>query len=181
MDEVSIPVVSYQPLKSSLGGKNISIQVEVVDAPLDYDLLLGKNWFYAMNVVASTVFRTIQFPHLGRIVTIDKLDFCTPDVTISTNNNIPMLGQSPPPYQSIGVDMLKDLSLMGIFPSTPPNTDTVIVNMISSFDYDPKGKQIVDTTSLSLHEVMYNIIQTLSDDHTNDLHLVALDSYHVPN
>ena len=27
---------------------------------------------------------------------------------------------------------------------------------------------------------MYNVIQTLSDDHTNDLHLVASDPYHLP-
>ena len=54
-----------------LWGKFISIQVEVVDAPLDYNLLLGRNWFYAMTTVASTVFQTVQFPHLGRIVTID--------------------------------------------------------------------------------------------------------------
>ena len=99
-----------------LGVKTISIQVEVSYAPLDYNLLLGRNWFYAMNVVASTVFRTVQFPHLGRIVTIDQLDFYTPNVTASTANNIPMLGQSPPPYQSIGVGMLKDSSLMGFFP-----------------------------------------------------------------
>ena len=48
---------------------------------------------------------------------------------------------------------------MGIFLSTPPNTDTVIVNMISTFDYDPKGKQIVESTSLSLHEEIYNVIK----------------------
>ena len=48
MDGVSLAV--------ELGVKTISIQVEVVDAPLDYNLLLGRNWFYAMNVVASTVF-----------------------------------------------------------------------------------------------------------------------------
>ena len=54
-----------------LGVKTIFIQVEVVDAPLDYNLLLGRNWFYAMTAVASTVFRTVQFPHLGRIITID--------------------------------------------------------------------------------------------------------------
>ena len=52
--------------------------------------------------------------------------------------------------------------------------------MISSFDYDPKGNLIVGSTSLSLHEVMYNFIQTLSDDHTNDLHLVASNPYHLP-
>ena len=91
-----------------------------------------------------------------------------------------MLGYSPPTYQSIGVGMLKDSSLMGILSSTPPNTDMVTVNMILSFDYDPKGKQIVESTSLSPHEEMHNIIQTLSDDHTNELHLVASDPYHLP-
>ena len=99
-----------------------------------------------MTVVASTVFRTIQFPHLGRIVTIDQLDFCTPDVTTSMANNIPMLGQSPPPYPSIGVGMLKDSSLMGIFPSTLPNIDTMMVNMIVSFDYEPKGNNVVESS-----------------------------------
>ena len=33
---------------------------------------------------------------------------------------------------------------------------------------------------LILHEAMYNVIQTLSDDHTNELHLVASDPYHLP-
>ena len=58
-------------LAVELGGKSVSIQVEVVDAPLDYNLLLGRNWFYAMTDVASTVFQTVQFLRLGRIVTID--------------------------------------------------------------------------------------------------------------
>ena len=75
-----------------LEGKNISIQVEVVDALLDYNLLLGRNWFYTMTAITSTVFRTVQFLHLGIIVTIDQLDFCTLDVTTSMANKIPMLG-----------------------------------------------------------------------------------------
>ena len=133
-----------------------------------------------MTAITSTIFRTIQFSYLGRIVTIDQLDFCTPDVTNPTNNNIPMLGQSPPPYQSIAVGMLKHSSLIGIFLSNPPNTEMTRVNMISSFDYDPKGKQIIESTSLSPHEEMYNIIQTLFDDHTDELHLVASDPYHLP-
>ena len=52
--------------------------------------------------------------------------------------------------------------------------------MNASFDCDPKGKQIVESTSLSPHEEMYNTIQTLFDDHSDDLHLVALDPYHLP-
>ena len=69
---------------------------------------------------------------------------------------------------------------MGIFPSTPPNMDTVTVHMIASFDHDHKGKQIVESTSISPHEAMYDTIQTFSDDHTDDLHLVASDPYHLP-
>ena len=79
-------------LSVELGGKIVSIQVEVVDALLDYNLLLGRNWFYSMTVVTSMVFRTLQFLHLGRIVMIDQLDFCMPDVTTPTANNVPLLG-----------------------------------------------------------------------------------------
>ena len=93
-----------------------------------------------MNIVASTFSQTLQFPHLGKIVTIDQLNFCSPDVTTPTANNIPMLGQSPPPYQLIGVGMLKDSTLMGVFPSTPPSTEVVTVNMISITGYSSKGK-----------------------------------------
>ena len=69
---------------------------------------------------------------------------------------------------------------MGIFPSTPPNMDTMTVHMITSFDCEPKGKQVVYSTSLSSHKAMYDTIQTLFDDHTDDLHLVASDPYHLP-
>ena len=31
-----------------LGGKTVTVEVEVVNAPLDYNLLLGRSWFYPM-------------------------------------------------------------------------------------------------------------------------------------
>jgi hypothetical protein len=96
--------------------KNISIDVEVVDTPLDYNLLLGHSWFYAMTIVASSVFRLLQFPHQGKIVTIDQLDYCTPDICNNNANNIPFLGHSNLKYESVGVGLLKDSSLMGFFP-----------------------------------------------------------------
>ena len=46
-------------LKVQLGGKTFTIKVEVVDAPLDYNLLLGQNWMYSMEVVASSVFLVV--------------------------------------------------------------------------------------------------------------------------
>ena len=68
---------------------------------------------------------------------------------------------------------------MGIFPSTP-SMDSVTVYMITSFDYEPKGKIVVEFASLSLHEAMYDAIQTFFDDHIDDLHLVPSDPYHLP-
>ena len=69
---------------------------------------------------------------------------------------------------------------MGVFPSTSSSTDSVSVHMIASFDCEPKGHYVVESTSLIPHETMYAAIQTSSDDHTNDLHLVALDPCHLP-
>ena len=46
-------------LKVHLGGKTIAIEVEVVDAPLDYNLLLGRNWMYSMQAVSSSLFHVV--------------------------------------------------------------------------------------------------------------------------
>jgi hypothetical protein len=47
----------------TLKGKTILVDIEVVDVPLDYNLLLGHSWFYAMIVVASAVFCVLRFLH----------------------------------------------------------------------------------------------------------------------
>ena len=51
----------------------------VVQGPLDFNLLLGHDYFYAMKAVVSTLFRLMHFPHDGKIVTIDQLSFVKPD------------------------------------------------------------------------------------------------------
>jgi hypothetical protein len=48
-----------QSLVVQLGNKTIIVDVEVVDAPLDYNLLLGRIWFYAMIFIASLVFQSV--------------------------------------------------------------------------------------------------------------------------
>jgi hypothetical protein len=53
-----------------LGGNMVEVDVEVVDAPLDYNLLLGCNWTYAM-----TIFHTLCFSYDGKIMTVDQLSF----------------------------------------------------------------------------------------------------------
>ena len=71
-------------LKVRLGGKTIAIVVEVVDVPLDYNLLLGRNWMYSMQAVASSLFQVVYFPFNGKIVTIDQISFKNPCVTASS-------------------------------------------------------------------------------------------------
>jgi hypothetical protein len=39
-----------------LGGKTMCVEVEVVDASLDYNLLLGRSWTYSMQAVVAAVF-----------------------------------------------------------------------------------------------------------------------------
>jgi hypothetical protein len=41
---------------TELIGNTISVEVEVVDEPIDYYILLGHSWFYAMMVVVSLIF-----------------------------------------------------------------------------------------------------------------------------
>ena len=42
-----------------LGGKIVQVDVEVVDAPIYYNMLLGRSWIHAMTTVVSSVFRVI--------------------------------------------------------------------------------------------------------------------------
>jgi len=65
----------YHNFQVTLVGKTIHIDIEVIDAPLDYNILLGCSYTYAMSVVASAVFHNMFFPHEGKIVTIDQLTY----------------------------------------------------------------------------------------------------------
>jgi hypothetical protein len=56
-----------------LGGKIFLVDVLVVQGPLYFNMLLGCDYVYALNVVVSTLFRVIHFPHTGSIFTIDQL------------------------------------------------------------------------------------------------------------
>jgi len=55
----------------TLGGKTVLIDKMVVDSPLDFNMLLGHDYVYVMNVVVSSLFRVMCFPHEGNIITID--------------------------------------------------------------------------------------------------------------
>ena len=73
------PYGILQDVPIEVEGKMVNLDVEVVNAPLDYNLLLGRSWSYAMTVFLSPVFRLIMFPHKGKIVKIDQLSYYSSD------------------------------------------------------------------------------------------------------
>ena len=50
------PFRILQDLPIEVKGKTVNLEVEVIDAPLDYNLILGHTWSYAMTVVVSSIF-----------------------------------------------------------------------------------------------------------------------------
>ena len=73
----------------------------VVLGPLDYNLLLGRDYVYDMGAIVSTLFRVMCFPHEGRIITIDQLSFLGPNMASNQPSSlngpfVPMV--SPPPW-----------------------------------------------------------------------------------
>ena len=126
-------------LRVEIGSKTVTMDVEVIDAPLDYNIPLGRTWFYAMKVVASTIFWLLSFPHQGKIITVNQLDFCTPDLRPQANSSMLLISDSISTTQSIETGLFKDPCLMGVFPLSAPDIPKIApVNMISSVGlYDP--------------------------------------------
>jgi hypothetical protein len=108
-----------------LGGKIMCVQVEVVDAPLNYNLLLDRSWTYAMQVVVAIVFRVLLFPHEGRIVTIDQLSFSRLDPTLGAST-VPMIDNPQPTVVNVGVGLCP--SLISTFDYPPPHDDVKFIS-----------------------------------------------------
>jgi hypothetical protein len=100
-------------LKVELGGKTVEIDVEVIDGNLDYNILLGRPWIYAMAAVVSTYFRKIAFPFEGGITVVDQQNFLLNGSQVT--GSIPMIHESDHSIQDIGVGLLKDPTMMGTF------------------------------------------------------------------
>ena len=65
----------------------------MIDAPLDYNLLLGRNWTYATYAIASAIFRVVVFPHEGKLVTIDQIDYTRKGRLKSIEFDVPLVDQ----------------------------------------------------------------------------------------
>ena len=120
-------------------------------------------------MVASTIYRLVHFPHQGKIVSIDQLDYCSPNVRFDATANIPLVNSHVVP-ELIGAGLFKDPCLMGVFPPPVPDAFVAPINMIFSvgtFMSDPwilpsptEVEQYGDTMPLSPAEKTYFAIQS---------------------
>ena len=101
------PLGILPQLPITLGGKTVCIDVMVIQGPLDFNLLLGRDYVYAMKAVVSTLFRVMYFPHHGNIVTINQLCFMTPNHRMTTSHqtslNVPHVLVVPLPSTTMSL------------------------------------------------------------------------------
>jgi hypothetical protein len=183
-------VLSSLPV--TLEGKTVQVEVEFFDAPLDYNLLLGRSWVDFMRAVVSTLFHVVRFPHQGKVVTVDQLAFFNSD---TRTGNVSFIAKTPPGYENVGVGLLKDSSLMGTFPIPPPpdilRPSVASINMISvvphelPVTFDPwivpnpgDHSRFGDVMSLSLVESTYHEIQSETPS-TPSPEELSPDPFHV--
>jgi hypothetical protein len=172
--------------------KTVQVEVEVFDALLDYNLLLGRSWVDSMHVVVSTLFRVVHFPHQGKVVTVDQIAFFNSD---TCTGNVSFIAKTPPGYENVGVSLLKDSSLMGTFPIPPPpdilRLSIASINMIFIvlhelpvyFDPwivpDPRDHtRFGDVMPLSPVESAYHVIQSATPS-SPSLEDLSPDTFHV--
>ena len=76
-------------LPITLRRKIVYLNLMVVQGPLDYNLLLRRDYIYSMGAIVSSLFWVMCFPHEGRVVQlVNQLSF--PDSHIA-NIQVPSL------------------------------------------------------------------------------------------
>jgi hypothetical protein len=106
----------------NLGARLFSLISKLSMLRLDYNILFGRSYMYAMKAVASSVFRTMMFPHNGNIVTIDQVSHYEPNPYANLDNILPLIhtNQDIYPLIEMGLGIFKDPSLLGTYHGAPP-------------------------------------------------------------
>ena len=108
----------------------------MIDAPLDYNLLLGRSWTYAMCEIMSNILRVVVLQHEGKLVTIDQLSFTQKGHMETNDSTMPLVDQVKPANESLGIGMYS--SQMGNFNIPSP------VNYLGSTFIGKSVETVVD-------------------------------------
>ena len=134
----------------TLGGKTVYIDVSVTQGSLDFSLLLGRDYVYAMGALVSSLFRVICFPHDGRIVTFDQLSFIRPQAP-------PAHSSFPPRFHPQVASASPQINYVATHPMPVPSDDTIVHSVLGALGPDfrdidlPPGAPLLEApTSCSL-------------------------------
>lgn len=70
-----------------LGGKTVLVEVEAVDAPLGYNLLLVWSWVNKIKATMYSVFPVLKFPHQGKAIHQELLSVEAIQLVFDFTNN----------------------------------------------------------------------------------------------
>jgi len=134
----------------TLGGKTVYIDVSVTQGPLNFSLLLGRDYVYAMGALVSSLFRVACFPHDGRIMTIDQLAFVHPQAP-------PTQSSSPPSFHPPVASAPSQINYVATYPVQGSSDAAVVHSVLGALGPDfqdiglPSGMALLEApTSYSL-------------------------------
>jgi len=78
----------YRNCPVTITGKIVHVNIEVIDAFLDYNNLLGHIYTYAMSSIVFAVFCKMCFPHEGNIIALNQLTYYKPTFVTSPKSII---------------------------------------------------------------------------------------------
>jgi hypothetical protein len=133
----------------------------VVQDPLDFDLLLGRDYFYAMKGIVSNFFHVIYFPHNERIVAIDQLSCIGPDFITnpmrSLNGSYMQMVSPPPKVNYVALSPMP--STIGEYEPLPVNSTfceldlvvDIVISLMGLLEPDlPTLIEVVDMYSFQI-------------------------------
>ena len=85
---------------------------------MDYKILLGRSYMYAMSAIASSFFHIMMFPHDDRIIIVDQLMHIEKRPLTNTDVILPYVDTSLDVlsrYQEYGPNQFKLSSVLGSF------------------------------------------------------------------
>ena len=85
-----------------------------------------------MDVVVSTLFHVICFPHEGKIVKFDQLHYSPVHPRETLDSTVPLVDNPRPPTENLGVGMYS--SLMGTF-DFPSHHHFRPLDLASTYDH----------------------------------------------
>ena len=91
-----------------------------------------------MSAIASIIFRVVVFPHEGKLVTVDQLNFTPKGCMESNESTIPLVDHVKPAWEILGAGI--NASLMGKFDIPTP------INYLGSTSVGKSIATIVDRT-----------------------------------